>query len=49
MVERRWRHLFGCGLDFGGTTFRAHFRVVEGVAVVVVHHELADVLILGVG
>jgi len=52
MVERRWRHLFRCGLDFDGATFRgqeAHFRVVEGVFVIVVQHELADVLILGVG
>jgi len=49
--ERRWRRLFRCGLDFDGATFRgqeAQLRVVEGVTVVIVHHELADVLILGV-
>ena len=52
MVECRWRPLFGCGLKLGGATFRgycAQFRVVKGVAVIVVHQKLTDVLILGVG
>jgi len=51
MVECRWRPLFGCGLKLCGATFRGYFvqfRVVKGVAVIVVHQELADVLVLGV-
>jgi len=52
MVECRWWRLVGRGLDFDWRTSfggqYAHLRVIEGVAVVVVHHELADVLILGV-
>jgi len=52
MVECRWRRLCGCRLEFGGATFRgylAQLRVVKGVAVIIAHHKLADVLILGVG
>jgi len=52
MVECRWRPLFGYGLEFGGATLRgysAQFRVVKSVAVILVHHKLADVLILGIG
>jgi len=52
MVECRWRALFGCSLEFGGVTLRGHsaqLRVVKGVAVIDVHHKLADVLILGIG
>jgi len=51
MVECRWRPLFGCGLKLGGATFRSYFaqlRVVKGVAVIIAHQELADVLILGI-
>jgi len=52
MVECRWRPLFGCGLEFGGATLRGYFaqlRVVKGVAVIIVHQKLNDVLILGIG
>jgi len=52
MVECRWRRLFGSGLELCGATLRgqwAQLWVIEGVAVVVVHHKLADVLILGIG
>jgi len=51
MVECRWGRLFGCRFEFGGATLRgylAQLRVVKGVAVIVVHHKLADVLILGI-
>ena len=52
MVECRRRLLFRGGLKFGGATFRGYFaqlRVVKGVAVIIVHQELTDVLILGIG
>ena len=52
MVECRWRPLFGCGLKFGWATLRAEsaqLRVFKGVTIIIVHQELTDVLILGIG
>ena len=52
MVECRWGCLFGCSFEFGGATLRgyaAQLRVIKVVTVIVVHHKLADVLILGIG